>query len=60
MAKKRPSLFNIVDHANVDDNGEAPPEPRDGYQLCADTSHEPGLAVAKGIEVLTEPKAGPF
>lgn len=50
MAKKRPSLFNIVDHAAVDENGETPLE-EDGYQLCADASHVPGLAVAKGIEV---------
>ena len=50
MAKKRPSLFNIVDHAAVDEFGEPLPE-EDGYQLCADATHVPGLAVAKGIEV---------
>lgn len=57
MAKKRPSLFNIVDHANADDSGESPPEGEAGYQLRTDAPHVPGLAVAKGIKVHTEPKA---
>lgn len=60
MAKKRPSLFNIVDHANADDSGESPAEGGAGYQLRTDAPHVPGLAVAKGIEVHTEPKACPL
>ena len=60
MAKKRPSLFNIVDHANADNSGESPAEGGAGYQLHTDAPHVPGLAVAKGIEVHTEPKACPL
>lgn len=59
MAKKRPSLFNIVDYANADESGEGPPEGWDGYHLRTDAPHVPRLAVAKGIEVRTEPVACP-